>query len=143
MRAALGVLLLLVGASGCSEEGSSASRVGSAGRDAGSGGSVGGAAGQGKGGAAGSTTGGTSGFAGASGAGGSGNAGPGDFAARCKAPGVVRCVGFDSAQDIAGKSGDPTGTIPGAAVPALDTAVKASGASSLKFTIPSNSPADT
>src|SRR5262245_20757587 len=146
MRSGLGILLLLVGAAGCSDESASSSSGGAAGspaRDAGSGGSVGGTSGQSTGGAAATMTGGTSGAAGGSGAGGSGNTGPSDFPTRCQAPGVVRCVGFDSAQEIAGKSGDPTGTIPGAAAPALDTAIKASGNSSLKFTIPPNSPADT
>ncbi len=63
-----------------------------------------------------------------------------DFATRCKAPGVVRCIGFDSASEVK---------------PHLDTAwddvyraevvrdVKASGAGSLRFTIPPHSPANT
>src|SRR5262249_34736760 len=76
--------------------------------------------------------------------GGAGGVGPpGDFATRCSALGVVRCVGFDADADIAGKSGDPTGSIPGAATPEIDTTVTASGAGSLKFTIPSSSAADT
>jgi len=65
----------------------------------------------------------------------------------CAQPGVIRCVGFDSASDIAGTYGNNSGILPpsfsGAIPPALDTSVKASGASALKFTIPSNSPADT
>jgi hypothetical protein len=52
-------------------------------------------------------------------------------------------VGFDSAAEIAGQWGDNTGITSGASTPVLDTSVKASGASSLKMTIPSNSPADT
>jgi hypothetical protein len=65
-----------------------------------------------------------------------------DFPTRCTAPGVIKCVGFDSPSDIAGTYGDNSGTLPGDAVPALDTTIKASGASSLKFTIPSNSSAN-
>jgi hypothetical protein len=77
--------------------------------------------------------------AGAAASAGSGGAGPAtNFATRCAAPGVLRCVGFDAPDDIAGEWGiDPTGTMPGDAVPSLDTSVKASGASSLKFTVPS------
>jgi len=52
-------------------------------------------------------------------------------------------VGFDSAADIAGMYGSNSGILSGATTPVLDASVKASGASSLKFTIPSNSPADT
>jgi hypothetical protein len=62
-----------------------------------------------------------------------------DFATRCAAPGVVRCVSFDQAADIAGTYGDNHGTLPGIAVPQLDSVNKASGNSSLRFTIPSNS----
>jgi hypothetical protein len=69
--------------------------------------------------------------------------GTADFDTRCKAPGVIKCVGFDSASDITGGYGSNSGIFSGAATPALDTSVKASGASALKFTIPSNSPADT
>lgn len=134
---------------------------GSAGtRDAGIGGSSGAAGSATTGGSSGTLTGGSSGAApggasgsagsagttGSDGAGGSGATGPADFATRCAAPGVVRCVGFDTQADIAGGSGDPTGSLAssaGIAAPALDTTVKASGNSSLKFTIPSNSPADT
>ena len=66
-----------------------------------------------------------------------------DFTARCQQPGVIKCVGFDGAAEIAGTWGNNKGILSGAATPALDTSVKASGASSLKFTIPSNSGADT
>lgn len=112
----------------------------------------GGANSGGSGGASGATSGGTT-SGGASGAGGtsgssnSGGAGgvgpPGDFATRCADPGVVRCVGFDSNADIAGKSGDPTGITAGATAPAIDSTVTASGAGSLKFTVPANAAADT
>jgi hypothetical protein len=67
-----------------------------------------------------------------------------DFATRCTQPGVLRCVGFESAADIAGTYGDPTGILnDGAAPMALDTTIKASGNSSLKMTVPSNSGANT
>ena len=72
-----------------------------------------------------------------------------NFTTRCAQPGVIKCVGFDSAADISGNYQSNSGIVPpytmfpGATPPALDTSVKASGASSLKFTIPSNSPADT
>jgi len=66
-----------------------------------------------------------------------------DFAARCQTPGVIRCIGFDQASDIAGTEwGANSGILPGAATPALDFSIKASGQASLKFTIPSNSPAN-
>ena len=68
---------------------------------------------------------------------------PADYATRCNAAGVVRCVGFDDPHDIAGQWGENSGIKSGAATPVLDTAVKASGNSSLKFTIPSQSGADT
>jgi hypothetical protein len=48
-------------------------------------------------------------------------------------------VGFDAASDITGTYGDNSGTLSGTVAPVLDTSVRASGASSLKFTIPSNS----
>jgi hypothetical protein len=66
-----------------------------------------------------------------------------DFDRRCAQPGVVRCIGFDHPGVIKGREGQPSGIMKGAAEPTLDTTIKASGASSLKFTIPSNSPADT
>jgi len=52
-------------------------------------------------------------------------------------------VGFDSAADISGGQGNNSGILSGASTPMLDPTVKASGFSSLKFTIPTNSPADT
>src|SRR5688572_13138823 len=66
-----------------------------------------------------------------------------DFASRCADPAVIKCVGFDAAADISGTYGDRSGILSGATTPVLDSAVKASGPSSLKFTIPSNSGADT
>jgi hypothetical protein len=57
---------------------------------------------------------------------------------------VIRCVGFESASDIAGRVASRSNTgidrnSPNDLLPELDTTVKASGASSLKFTVPSNS----
>jgi hypothetical protein len=66
-----------------------------------------------------------------------------DYSARCSPLAVVRCVGFDAASDIAGVWRDNTGILPGATTPALDIAVKASGNSSLRFTIPAKAGADT
>ena len=60
-----------------------------------------------------------------------------DFAARCAAPGVVQCFDFDSQAEIAPHIAC------GAACPAWDGAVAASGSGSLRMTIPSQSPADT
>lgn len=65
-----------------------------------------------------------------------------DFQKRCAQAGVIRCVGFDSASDIRGRYGQPSGILIGASEPVLDAAIKASGNSALKFTIPSQSPAD-
>lgn len=67
------------------------------------------------------------------------------FQARCAQPGVIRCVSFDSAADFAGRYGDVSGIQPaGDEIRATrDTSQKASGTSSLKFTIPSNSGANT
>jgi hypothetical protein len=67
-----------------------------------------------------------------------------DFPTRCAAPRVVKCVGFDADSDLAGAYGDNAGVLPNSSgvAPALDTDVKASGASSLRFTIPSNSSAN-
>lgn len=62
--------------------------------------------------------------------------GSADFASRCAQSGVIKCVGFDDAASIAGKWGDPSGTTAGdSAAPTIDTAFRASGAGSLKFTI--------
>jgi hypothetical protein len=68
--------------------------------------------------------------------------GSADFQARCAMPGVLKCVGFDSQADITGTYGDNHGILPGAATPSLDSTVKASGSSAIKFTIPSNSGAN-
>ena len=62
-----------------------------------------------------------------------------DFKARCHAPGVVRCVGFDSRSDIAGHT-DPDAS--GVYSPEIDTSVSASGRGSMKFTVPSFSKAN-
>lgn len=63
-----------------------------------------------------------------------------DFATRCSQPGVLRCVGFDQASDIAGGSGENTGVFPGTNnAPVLDSLTKASGNSSLKFSITTTS----
>jgi hypothetical protein len=73
-----------------------------------------------------------------------------DFPTRCAQPGVLKCVGFDNAADIPNVIGINSanfGIFPAsgnaAILPTLDTTVKASGASSLKFTVPANSGADT
>lgn len=60
-----------------------------------------------------------------------------DFATRCAAPGVVNCIGFDSAADV------PRGTVLSAAADGvyrgtIDTTTKVSGAGSLLFTVPNN-----
>jgi hypothetical protein len=69
-----------------------------------------------------------------------------DFAARCAAAGVIKCVGFDGNADIPGPAVDdlahPFGLDSQAAAavnntPVIDTQVAASGGGSLRFTIPS------
>ena len=64
-----------------------------------------------------------------------------DFATRCADANVVRCYGFEDANDLGnrtlGRSGDNRKMM------ALDTAQKTSGNSSLKFTIEGNTGADT
>ncbi len=70
------------------------------------------------------------------------NADDADFQARCSAPGVLVCVGFDTASEMAsGKNLFPAwdGQIRGKA----DTAIKASGTSSLRFEVPAFSSANT
>jgi Bacterial Ig domain len=71
----------------------------------------------------------------------SNRSGGSSFAARCSAPGVVRCIGFDVPADIAGVYGDNKGTTPGDpnAPITIDTTTFASGGGSLKFVIPSQS----
>lgn len=66
-----------------------------------------------------------------------------DFNKRCAQPGVIRCVGFDKPADIKGKYGQPSGIMAGTSEPTLDANIKASGMSSLKFTIPPYSGANT
>jgi carbon monoxide dehydrogenase subunit G len=67
---------------------------------------------------------------------------PGDFQTLCGRPGVVKCVGFDSTADLTGAYGDNSGILSGDSTPQIDLTVKSSGNGSLKFTIPSNSSAD-
>src|SRR4029077_12408107 len=67
-----------------------------------------------------------------------------DFATRSTQPGVIRFVGFDSPADIAGGFGDNAGILNDGAAPiTLDTTIKASGASSMKMTVPTHSGANT
>lgn len=63
----------------------------------------------------------------------------GSFAERCAAPGVVRCVGFESSTELQGQYGDNSGLLVGTVAAVIDNSVVASGSGSLKFTIPSNS----
>ena len=76
------------------------------------------------------------------------------FRDRCAQPGVVKCVGFDTPADFnigaGGKAGaygqnhgiyPPSGTTDYTRA-AMDTEVKASGKGSLRFTVPSNTGAD-
>jgi len=65
-----------------------------------------------------------------------------DFLTLCSQSGVLRCVGFDAASDLAGTYGDNSGTLPGDATPEIDFSVRASGNGSLRFTIPSKSSAN-
>jgi hypothetical protein len=59
------------------------------------------------------------------------------FAERCALSGVVRCFGFDSEAEVAPYVGA------GASRPGVDTTTKASGAGSLKMTIPPRAGPDT
>lgn len=73
---------------------------------------------------------------------GAGYANDADFQARCKASGVLKCVGFDNSSEFSsGVNLFPAwdGKTRGVA----DTQIKASGASSLRFEIPSNSAGNT
>lgn len=78
-------------------------------------------------------------------------AGGSDFATRCKATGVLVCIGFEAGDvDFSKRWGDPRGVSQIANVgstqwsdPVLDTSIKASGSSSIKMTIPANSGPDT
>jgi hypothetical protein len=67
-----------------------------------------------------------------------------DFQTRCAAPGVVKCVGFDSAAEIEaeGRSIDNNRDGTGVA-PEFDSSMAASGSGSLRFTIPDHSSSDT
>lgn len=63
----------------------------------------------------------------------SGGGADADFALRSSAPGVLRSFGFNSAADLGGAFPANVGTIPGTGTLQLDTSVKASGNSSLRF----------
>lgn len=58
---------------------------------------------------------------------------------------MVRCFGFDSAAEIIGNWGDNVGTLPNdlGSRPDIDNKIRASGAGSLRFTIPSQTGANT
>jgi hypothetical protein len=62
-----------------------------------------------------------------------------DFQNRCSAPGIVRCFSFDRDSEVKPHLGPAAD---GNYQAALDTQVKASGAASLRFTIPSHSSAN-
>lgn len=63
-----------------------------------------------------------------------------DFYTRCHAPGVVRCFGFDTPQEI----GPYTYPVPDTSRrPEVDVTTKASGTGSLRFTIPPRTGANT
>jgi len=64
-----------------------------------------------------------------------------DFQARCRAPGVIRCLGLDSEADADQCIRPPWGQQVKRG--RIVTDVKASGAGSLRFEIPSNSTNDT
>lgn len=69
-----------------------------------------------------------------------------DFAARCAAPGVLVCQGFDEAQTFVYTPGQKQGLYPMYSTGQIrgfqDTAIKASGASSLRFDIEGLTSAD-
>lgn len=70
---------------------------------------------------------------------------PEDFATRCRAPGVLVCEGFDSADKFTSARDPASGLYPawdGAYRGTLDSSVTASGGGSLKFTIPTYSAAN-
>lgn len=65
-----------------------------------------------------------------------------DFQARCTAPGVIKCVGFDATSDFV--SGTTIYPADDGQIHAIrDTSTKASGNSALRFEIPSNSTSNT
>ncbi len=61
-----------------------------------------------------------------------------DFRARCAAPGVLKCVGFDGDSDF--DAGQVSPAADGRVRATRDAVVRASGAGSLRFEIPSRSP---
>ena len=63
-----------------------------------------------------------------------------DFEARCDTAGVVKCVGFDSPGDF--HNGQINASADGRTRPVMDRAILASGEGSLRFEIPSRSPAN-
>lgn len=67
-----------------------------------------------------------------------------DFATRCAAPGVIKCVGFDSSAEIPvnpnQSNSGPQGILPATFLPVIDTTTKISGAGSLLMTVPAGSP---
>ncbi len=65
---------------------------------------------------------------------------PSDFEGRCRAPGVIRCFGFDDPAQVRGHLQPAWDGIYRGEV---DTQVRASGKGSLRFTIPPFSPANT
>lgn len=70
---------------------------------------------------------------------------PEDFETRCKAPGVLVCEGFDSADKFVPAKDPSSGLYPawdGVYRGTMDSSVAASGKGSLKFTIPSFSDAN-
>jgi hypothetical protein len=56
-----------------------------------------------------------------------------DFLVRSTSPGVFRSFGFNSVADLGGAYGANYGTVPGTGTVGLDSTVKASGTSSLRF----------
>jgi hypothetical protein len=74
-----------------------------------------------------------------------GGGGGSDFTTRCAAAGVIFCEGFESTAAFAKGDGaeGPVGiNILGTTSPTIDTTIKASGAGSLKLTVPANSGAN-
>jgi hypothetical protein len=63
-----------------------------------------------------------------------------DFKSRCKTPGVIRCFGFDSEDEVKPHLNPAWDGVYRAEV---DTSTKASDGGSLRFTIPTKSPANT
>jgi len=70
---------------------------------------------------------------------------PQDFETRCHAQGVIVCTGFDSPGDFAAAKWPASGLYPaadGVLRGTMDTTIVASGKSSLRFEIPTHSPAN-